>query len=146
MRNHLFLATLLAAGLAFAGPTTTAIQPSVTVESATQAAPTTESQGLSLRNVSGYRVSVRATGGTILGACWLRAYVYNEALKEWSRSAAADTDGNGFTDLEIKSVNIGRTTPLAFPDSLPVARVGRVFYATDGCTGGFIVVIEAVTL
>lgn len=145
MRIPLLVASLLAADYAVAaGTPTTRIKPSITIETATQAAPTTTTQGLDLGNVSGYRVTAKATGGTILAGCWLRAYVYNEALGEWARSAAADSSGDGYMDLEVKAANIGRTTPLVFPDSLPVARLGRVFYATDGCTGGMIVTIEAV--
>jgi len=70
--------------------------------------------------------------------------VWSDVLKKWARSAAADTTGNGLLDLEIKAANVGRTTPLVFQDLMPVAQRGRIFYATDGCTGGLTVALEGV--
>lgn len=104
----------------------------VSSQPATQAAPTTASQGLSLGSVSGFRVFACATTGTITKACALRAYVYSEATNLWARSASSDSNGNGHLDWQVLASDIGKAC-VAFPDQQTAATRGRVFYATDSC-------------
>jgi len=104
----------------------------VSSQAATQPAPTSESEGFSLGGVTGFRLVACATTGTITKACRLRAYVYSEATGLWVRSAGADADGLGHLDWQILATDIGKRC-VTFPDQLPVARRGRVFYGTDGC-------------
>jgi len=104
----------------------------VSSQPATQSAPTTSSQGLSLGGVSGFRLFACATTGTITKACTLRAYVFSESTNLWARSATMNADGLGHLDWQILAGDVGKAC-VAFPDQQATATRGRVFYATDGC-------------
>lgn len=117
--------------VALAAPTYK-IKPWVSSQPSTQAAPSGSDEGLSLGSVSGFRLTACATTATIATACTLKAYIYSEATGLWVRSAASNADGLGHLDWEILAADVGKAC-VTFPDQLPTARRGRVFYATSGC-------------
>lgn len=110
---------------------------------ASRAAPTVATEGMLLREVTGYRLTACATTGTIATACTLRAYVYSESTGLWVRSASADYSGLGHLDWQILAADVGKAC-VVFPDQQPVARRGRVLYATDTCDA-LTLYVEAVT-
>lgn len=93
--------------------------------------PTSYLNAFPLSDVTGFRVTAKATSGAITKACTLRAWVYSSVLGVWSR-AARDGTGLGYTDLSITAEDIGATA-INFPDQQVHAPVGWVIYATDDC-------------
>lgn len=92
----------------------------------TRAAPTLVTEGLSLRDVAGFRVTVCAEATrTLSGAGTLLAYVWDNALAAWVR--------NKPLDLALASVETG-VRCAAFPDFETTVASGRVLYATSAVT------------
>lgn len=112
--------------------------------SGTRSAPTSVLEGMALSEVTGFRVVVKPTSGTITTACTLRAYVWSETATAWATSAASSSTAR-YTDWKIDASDIGKAA-IVFPDQQPVSRRGRVLYAPDGCQSNLHIYIEAVTL
>lgn len=59
----------------------------------TRAAPSTSSEGISMSQVTGFKLSVCATtGNTLSGAGSLKAYLYNPVAALWMRNPALDVN------------------------------------------------------
>ena len=100
------------------------------VQSLTRSAPTESTDGVALLSsggapVRGYMVSVcAATGETLSGGGFLRAWVYSPLAGEWMR--------NEDLDLEVKAKVAGKKCR-AWPDErVGYLRNRRVLYALDG--------------
>lgn len=106
------------------------------VQILTRAAPTLGSEGMTLRDVAGFRVAVCAeVGQTLSGAGTLLAYVYDNDLAQWIRNKPAD----------LSLTVIQATVRCAvFPDSETRVSSGRLLYAASGVTvsGGTTVTVQ----
>ncbi len=128
MKTAKLLLLVLAAGLIPASSSAQDISGTTAywteVQLLTRAAPTLVTEGLNLRGVVGFRVTVCANATrTLSGAGSLRAYVWDNNLLRWIRNPGIDL-----------SVSSSAMRCMAFPDVETVAASGRVLYAADGVT------------
>ncbi len=94
------------------------------VQLLTRAAPTLVTEGLNLRGVIGFRVTVCANATrTLSGTGTLQAYVWDNDLLRWIRNPALDI-----------SVSTSGVRCLAFPDIRTAAASGRVLFAANAVT------------
>jgi len=110
------------------------------IQSLTRADPSAADDGVSLISstaapIRGYMLSVcAASGQTLSGAGYLRAWVYSALAAAWMRNTALD-----------EQVNLSGKPCQAFPDRRPgYLKLRRVLYAADGITvsGGTTVTVR----
>lgn len=91
----------------------------------TQAAPSLSTDGMSLGDVLGFRVSVcAASGQTLTGGGTLRAWLYHTDAGLWMRNPSLDL-----------TVSASGVRCQVFPDAQPVVLLShRVYFASDTVT------------